>query len=62
MPLRSGWQALYRFRRAEQLPGEYVAKTRHIDRGYYGVAGDCVGPVEAKLGSFDEVRGLIFRR
>ena len=59
-PIRAGRRCMGVARRAEQLPGEYAAKARRVDRDYCGTAGDAVGPVEAKLRSFDEVRGLVF--
>ena len=47
-------------RRAQRLPAEYAAKARQIDRQFCGTAAGAVGPVEARLRTFDPVRGLVF--
>ena len=40
-------------RRAGQLPGEYLRKARRMDREFGNVPNTDVGPVEAKLATFD---------
>jgi hypothetical protein len=47
-------------RRARALPAEYAAKARHVDQQFCGTAPGSVGPVEAKLRTYDPVRGLVF--
>ena len=47
-------------RRANALPAEYAAKARSVDQRYCGSTHGTVGPVEAKLRSFEPVRGLVF--
>jgi len=47
-------------RRARALPAEYSAKARRLDQQFCGASAGQVGPVEAKLRSFDPVRGIVF--
>ena len=47
-------------KRAEQLHEEYVRKAKKVDRDYVGTQPGNVGPVQAKLLSFERVRGLVF--
>ena len=47
-------------RRAARIHAEYLQKARTLDRRWWGTAPDVQGPVEIKLRSFGEVRGLIF--
>ena len=46
--------------RADQLHEEYVRKAKDVDRLYLGTQPGHVGPVQAKLLSFERVRGLVF--
>ena len=45
--------------RADQLHQSYVAKARNTDRVYCGTIQGTVGPVERKLASMGEVKGLV---
>ena len=47
-------------RRARALNGEYLSKAREVDRQFGGVLAGTVGPVQRKLESFGEVKGLVF--
>ena len=47
-------------RRAAALPLEYTNKARRFDREYCDSDLGEVGPVEAKLRTFDAVQGLVF--
>ena len=47
-------------RRANALPSEYAAKARTTDQMYCATAAGAVGPVEAKLRTFEPVLGLVF--
>ena len=47
-------------RRAGRIGAEYLRKARTLDRQWLGVAAAQQGPVELKLRSFGEVRGLVF--
>ena len=47
-------------RRARGLPAEYAAKARRVDQQFCSTARGAVGPVEAKLRTFDPVRGIVF--
>ena len=47
-------------RRANALPSEYAAKARAVDRQYCGTPEGAVGPVQARLNTFELVRGLVF--
>ena len=47
-------------RRANALPAEYANKARRVDQRYCGTAPGETGPVEARLRSFEPVRGLVF--
>ena len=42
------------------MHGEYLTKARTVDRLYVGTLEGEVGPVEAKLLSFERVRGVVF--
>ncbi len=52
------FEAVARWARA--LPAEYCGQKRHIDQRFCGTAVGDIGPVEAKLRTFDPVRGLVF--
>ena len=47
-------------KRSAELNKEYLVKARAADRQYGGVEVGRVGPVEAKLASLGQVRGLVF--
>ena len=47
-------------RRARALPAEYANKARLVDRRFCHTLPPDVGPVEARLRTFDPVRGLVF--
>ena len=47
-------------KRAEKIHEEYVEKARRVDRTYCETEPGLVGPVEAKLLSYERVRGLVF--
>ena len=47
-------------RRADRIPAEYVRKARKLDQRFCGTVTGETGPVERKLASFGEVRGLVF--
>ena len=47
-------------RRAGALPAEYARKARQIDQQYCGTARGQVGPMAAKLLTFEPVRGIVF--
>ena len=47
-------------RRAGQLHEEYVVKARNVDREFVGTPPGNVGPVEAKLLTFERVQGVVF--
>ena len=47
-------------KRAADLHDEYITKARSADQVYGGVEQGTVGPVETKLLSFGEVKGLVF--
>ena len=47
-------------RRARNLSAEYASKARRIDQQYCNTPSGTVGPVEAKLRTFDPVRGIVF--
>ena len=47
-------------RRAEQLHEEYIVKARNVDGEFVGTQPGEVGPVEAKLLTFERVRGVVF--
>ena len=42
------------------MPTEYATKAGTVDRRFCGTSRDEVGPVEAKLRTYDPVRGLVF--
>ena len=46
-------------KRASELNGEYISKARNTDRQYCGTALDATGPVETKLASMGEVKGVV---
>ena len=46
--------------RAADIPSEYVRKAHRVDVKFCGTAAEAVGPVEAKLRTFDPVHGLVF--
>ena len=46
-------------KRAEELNSEYIAKARATDQMYCGTEVGTIGPVETKLGSLGEVRGIV---
>ena len=45
--------------RSGQLHHEYVLKARNTDRLYCGTPADITGPVETKLGTMGEVKGIV---
>jgi hypothetical protein len=47
-------------RREAALPAEYTNKARRVDREYCDTMPGAVGPVEARLQTYDAVRGLVF--
>ena len=47
-------------RRAGALPTEYASKAREIDRRFCGTPAGEIGPVEARLRTFEPVRGVVF--
>ena len=47
-------------RRARTLNSEYLDKAKLVDRQYGEVQEGTVGPVQRKLESFGEVKGLVF--
>ena len=47
-------------RRARALNGEYRVKAIGVDRQYGGVAEGVLGPVQRKLESFGDIKGLVF--
>ena len=47
-------------RRADELHNEYVNKARRVDTLYCETQPGQVGPIEAKLLSYERVRGLVF--
>ena len=57
---RPTWNVRGVDKRAAQLHDEYVLKARSVDRQYVGTQEGQVGPVEAKLLSFERVRGVVF--
>ena len=46
-------------KRASELNGEYVKKARNTDQQYCGTAPGTTGPVETKLGTLGEVKGVV---
>ena len=59
-PHRQGQEAMRAVdKRASELNGEYITKARNTDRRYCGTAQDATGPVETKLGTLLEVKGLV---
>ena len=57
---KPGWRERAVDVRAAQLHQEYVDKARRADQQYGGVVVGTVGPVERKLLSFGQVKGLVF--
>ena len=47
-------------RRARTLPAEYAAKARHLDQRFCRTPAGTIGPVEARLRTYDPVRGIVF--
>ena len=47
-------------KRAGELHQEYLIKARNVDQRYGGIEPGVVGPVEAKLLSFERVQGIVF--
>ena len=59
-PHRQGQEATRAVdKRASELNGEYVRKARNTDQQYCGTAPGTTGPVETKLGSLGEVKGVV---
>ena len=59
-PHRQGQEATRAVdKRASELNGEYIRKARNTDRQYCGTAPDTTGPVETKLGTLGEVKGVV---
>ena len=48
-----------RDKRANELNGEYIAKARNTDRQYCGTPQGTTGPVETKLATLGEVKGVV---
>ena len=46
-------------KRASELHNEYVLKARNTDQQYCGTAPGTTGPVETKLGTLGEVKGVV---
>ena len=47
-------------KRAEKVAAEYVRKAQRTDQTYCGTAPGTVGPVEARLRTFDKTAPLVF--
>ena len=47
-------------KRAEKVAAEYVRKAQRTDQTYCGTAPGTVGPVEARLRTFDKTVPLVF--
>jgi hypothetical protein len=47
-------------RHSGELPREYAGKARKLDQDYCGTLPGSLGPVEARLCSFEPVKGLVF--
>ena len=47
-------------RHARVLPADYARKARGIEQQFCGTSVGNIGPVEAKLHTYDPVRGLVF--
>ena len=61
-PHRQGQETMRAlYKRANELNGEYITKARNTDRRYCGTAQDATGPVETKLGTLLEVKGLVVK-
>ena len=59
-PHRQGQDAVRAVdQRARQLPHEYLLKAKATDTQYCGTPADTVGPVETKLASLGEVKGIV---
>ena len=59
-PHRQGQEATRAVdKRASELNGEYIRKARNTDQQYCGTAPGTTGPVETKLGSLGEVKGVV---
>ena len=59
-PQRAGQKAVRAVdKRAGELPVEYLTKARNTDRAYCGTAPGTIGPVETKLGTLGEVKGIV---
>ena len=59
-PHRQGQEAMRAVdKRANELNAEYIAKARNTDQQYCGTIQGITGPVETKLGSMGEVKGLV---
>ena len=59
-PHRQGQEAMRAVeKRANELNNEYIMKARNTDRLYCGIAQGTTGPVETKLGTLGEVKGVV---
>ena len=59
-PHRQGQEATRAVdKRASELNGEYVKKARNTDQQYCGTVRGTTGPVETKLGTLREVKGVV---
>ena len=59
-PRRQGQEATRAVdKRASELHNEYVLKARNTDHQYCGTAPGTTGPVETKLGTLGEVKGVV---
>ena len=60
LPHRQGQEAQRAVdKRSGELNSEYIGKARSTDQKYCGTDIGTIGPVETKLGSLGEVRGLV---
>ena len=60
LPHRQGQEAQRAVnKRSGELNSEYIGKARSTDQKYCGTEIGTIGPVETKLGSLGEVRGLV---
>ena len=60
LPHRQGQEAQRAVdKRSGELNSEYISKARAADQMYCGTEVGTIGPVETKLGSLGEVRGIV---
>ena len=59
-PHRQGQEAMRAVdKRANELNAEYIKKARNTDQQYCGTVRGTTGPVETKLGTLGEVKGVV---